>query len=65
MIRLVIAGFNMPVKIRDPGKLNELANSTINYNAHNWGYANTLNSAKEQATALLRLIHKEYNLEDE
>jgi len=60
-----VAAFNMPVKIRDPGKLNELANSAINYNAHNWGYANTLISAKKQATALLTLIHKEYNLEDE
>lgn len=57
--------YNMTLKIKDPEKLNQLANSAINYNARNWGYINLLNKAKKQATGLLEAIQKEYGLEGE
>jgi len=57
--------YNMTLKIRDAEKLNQLANSAINYNARNWGYINLLNKAKKQATVLLQDINREYGLEGE
>lgn len=57
--------YDMPIKIRDAAKLNQLANSAVNYNGRCWGYTTLLNKAKKQAGDLLTLITKNYSLEDE
>ncbi|HEY4324777.1 MAG TPA: hypothetical protein VGN20_12350 [Mucilaginibacter sp.] len=57
--------YDMPIKIRDALKLNQLANSAVNYNARCWGYTTSLNSAKKQADELIKLINKEYDLKNE
>ncbi|HWD89884.1 MAG TPA: hypothetical protein VG367_17250 [Mucilaginibacter sp.] len=53
--------YDMPVKVRDLIKLNQLANSAVNYNGWNAGFIRTLKNAKEQATELIEEINKEYD----
>src|SRR5579871_3223571 len=56
--------YDMPILIRDPIKLNEFANSFINYKSRNWGYYTRVNTAKEMATELIKLISDEYHPEE-
>ena len=55
--------YNMPIVIRDPAKLNILANSFVNFKAHNYGYTTALNRAMKYATELLSLIDSKYQFE--
>ena len=55
--------YNMPILIRDPVKLNQFANSFINYKSRNWGYYTRVNMIKEMATELIKLINDEYHFE--
>ena len=57
--------YAMPLIVKDPVKLNELANSFINYKSRNWGYNTNVNQAKLLATELIMLVNKEYNPENE
>ena len=57
--------YDMPLKVRDPVKLNQLANSAVNYNGWNVGYIRVLKKAKAQAADLLQAIEKGYNLGNE
>jgi hypothetical protein len=57
--------YAMPLIVKDPVKLNELANSFINYKSRNWGYNTNVNQSKHLATELIMLVNKEYNLENE
>lgn len=57
--------YEMPLVVKDPERLNELANSFINYKSRNWGYNTNTNQAKQIATDLIKLINKEYHLENE
>jgi hypothetical protein len=54
--------YDMPIKVRDAAKLNQLANSAVNYNGWNAGYINVLQNAKKQATELIESINKEYDM---
>jgi hypothetical protein len=54
--------YDMPLKVRDAVKLNQLANSAVNYNGWNAGYITALKRAKQQATDLIQEIDKEYGL---
>jgi len=57
--------FKMPILVKDPLKLNEFANSVVNYRAYLYGYyANTLN-AKEKTEQLLSLINQHYHFKPE
>ncbi|HLK30960.1 MAG TPA: hypothetical protein VKT28_20450 [Puia sp.] len=55
--------YNMHILIRDQIKLNQFANSFINYKSRNWGYYTRINMIKEMATELIKLINDEYHLE--
>jgi hypothetical protein len=57
--------FSMGFAEKDPIKLNELANSFINYKATNTAYKKRVQRAKVYATQLIILISKEYHLENE
>ena len=57
--------YDMPIKIRDAEKLNQFANSVVNYTGRTGEYISLLNDAKKQATDILKSIQKEYNLKDE
>ncbi|HEY4109592.1 hypothetical protein [Puia sp.] len=52
--------YDMPILIKDPQKLNLLANSFVNFKANNFGYTTALNRAMRTATELLELIDKKY-----
>lgn len=52
--------YNMPIVIKDPAKLNILANSFVNFKAFNYGYTTSLNKAMKSATELLSLIDSKY-----
>jgi len=56
--------FEMPLLIKDPLKLNEFANSIVNYRAFLYGYYTNTLTAKEKTTALLNLINKEYHFKN-
>lgn len=56
--------YDMPIKVRDPVKMNQLANSAVNYNGWNAGFINTLKNAKQQATDLIESINEEYGLDN-
>ncbi|MBS1918108.1 MAG: hypothetical protein JST87_17695 [Bacteroidetes bacterium] len=56
--------YDMPILMRDPIKLNQFANSFINYKSRNWGYYTRVNTAKQMATELIKLIGDEYHLEE-
>jgi hypothetical protein len=60
-----IFGYEMPVLFRDPEKINELANSMVNYKANLWGYSTTINAAVKEAVELMALIRKKYRMEKE
>ena len=55
--------FEMPILIRDPLKLNEFANSIVNYRAFLYGYYSNTLTAKEKTASLLALINKEYHFD--
>ncbi len=55
--------FEMPLLIRDPFKLNEFANSIVNYRAYLYGYYTNILTAKEKTGKLLALIKNKYHLE--
>ena len=55
------AGYNMPIMTKDILKLNEFANSFINYKASNTSYKRSVEHAKQSAIELINLINKEYN----
>ena len=54
---------DMPMVIRDPQKLNTLANSSVNFKAHNYGYTTALNNAVTAATDLLTIIDGKYEID--
>jgi hypothetical protein len=56
--------YNMPLVVKDPLRLNELANSFINYKARMYGYYAVTAVALKKATALIEEIKKEYGLDD-
>jgi hypothetical protein len=55
----------MALMEKDPLKLNEFANSFINYQSNNIGYNRNVRQAKKLATELMVLINREYGLETE
>jgi hypothetical protein len=57
--------YDMPIKIRNVEKLNQLANSAVAYNGWNLGYIKVLTTAKQQSTEIIQLINKEYGASDE
>jgi hypothetical protein len=56
--------YEMPLIVKDLVRLNELANSFINYKSRNWGYETNTNQAKQIATDLIKLINEEYHSEN-
>ena len=57
--------FEMPILVKDPVKLNEFANSVVNYRAYLYGYyANTL-VAKEKTEQLFSLINQHYHFKSQ
>jgi hypothetical protein len=59
-----VLSYDMPLLIRDPLRLNELANSFVDYKAINFIYIVTVNQALAGATDLLKKIKAEYNISD-
>jgi len=59
------AYYDMLLVVKDPVRLNGLANSFINYKSRNWGYYTSTNRAKQIAAGLIKLINEEYHLENE
>jgi hypothetical protein len=59
------AAFDMPIVIRDTVRLNEFANSFVNYKATSSVYNGILLAGLKYATELIQLINKEYHLESE
>jgi hypothetical protein len=57
--------YSMALMEKDPIKLNQFANSFINYQSNNTGYNNHVHQAKKLATELIVLVNKEYHLEDD
>jgi hypothetical protein len=57
------SSFEMPLLVKDPLKLNQFANSFVNYKAYLYGYSTSTNQAKKIATDLLGLIKKEYHIQ--
>lgn len=58
-------GYSMALIEKNQIKLNEFANSFINYQANNIGYKKYVLQAKKLATELIVLIDGEYHLENE
>ncbi len=56
--------YDMPMLVRDNERLNELANSFVNFKANNYGYATGLNNAIKIATELLNVINDTYHPKD-
>jgi hypothetical protein len=56
--------YDMPILIKDPEKLNALANSFVNSKANNYGYATGLNNAIKIATELLKLLNDKYHFKN-
>jgi hypothetical protein len=52
----------MPIVVKDPAKLNTLANSFVNFKANNYGYTTALNNALKIAIELLDLIDSKYQI---
>ena len=59
-----VQSFDMPLLTREPLRLNELANSFVDYKAINFIYIVTVNQAMARATDLLKKIKDEYNITD-
>jgi hypothetical protein len=59
------ASFDMPIVIRDTVRMNEFANSFVNYKTTSSVYNRIILEAREYATELLKLINDEYHLEKE
>jgi hypothetical protein len=55
--------YDMKIVIKDPAKLNALANSFVNFKANNYGYATGLNNAIKIATELLKSINDKYHFD--
>ena len=56
--------YNMPILVKDAARLNELANSFVNYKARMYGYYAVTSIALQKATTLIELIKQEYGLDD-
>ena len=54
--------YDMRIVVKNPEKLNALANSFVNSKANNYGYATGLNNAIKIATELIKLLENKYNL---
>lgn len=54
--------YDIPVVIKDPAKLNLLANSFVNLKGWNTAYARSIDSTKIIATQLINLINSEYKI---
>lgn len=54
--------YDMKIVIKDPEKLNALANSFVNSKANNYGYATGLNNAIKIASELIKLLEDKYDL---
>jgi hypothetical protein len=54
--------YDMKIVIKDPEKLTALANSFVNFNANNYGYATGLNNAMKIAKELIALLTDKYGL---
>jgi hypothetical protein len=57
--------YDMPLIVKDPVRLNEFANSFINYKSRNWGHFTIINQAKKTASDLIKLINNEYHFDNE
>ena len=57
------AQYDMPIIVKDPVRLNTLANSFVNFKANNYGYTTALNNALKLSTELLTLINDKYQIE--
>ena len=55
--------YDMDILIKDPAKLNVLANSFVNFKANNYGYATGVNNAIKIATQLLELLNNKYHFD--
>jgi hypothetical protein len=55
--------FDMPIVVKDAARLNTLANSFVNFKAHDYGYTTALNNGLKLATELLILIDNKYQIE--
>ena len=55
--------YDMEILVKDPVKLNALANSFVNFKANNYGYATGLNNAIKIATELLERINVTYHFD--
>jgi hypothetical protein len=56
--------YDMRIVIKDPVRLNVLANSFVNFKANNYGYTTALNNAIKTATDLLSQIDSKYQFGD-
>jgi hypothetical protein len=61
----VYSDYDMPLFVKDTVRLNEFANSFVNFRATNETYSITVNGAKKSAAELIALLQKEYHLENE
>jgi hypothetical protein len=59
-----VVSYDMPLLLKDPLRLNELANSFVDYKAINYIYIVTVNQAMAKAADLLKEIKNEYNITD-
>jgi hypothetical protein len=57
--------YEMPLVVRDPARINEFANSFVNYKAVNSAYNRTVLDALKYATELIKLINDEYHFQKE
>ena len=57
--------YDMKIVIKNPEKLNALANSFVNCKAYNYGYATGLNTAIKIAAELIKLISDKYHLKND
>ncbi|HSZ85497.1 MAG TPA: hypothetical protein VK787_05670 [Puia sp.] len=57
--------YDMPLVVKDTIRLNEFANSFVNYKAISTAYNKTVLDALKYATELIKLINNEYHLEKE
>lgn len=55
--------YDMNILVKDPVKLNVLANSFVNFKANNYGYATGVNNAIKIATELLERINDRYHFD--
>ena len=56
--------YGMPISIKDPARLNLMANSFVNLKAWNWAFMVSFNEAAKIANELITLINSEYHLSE-